>query len=414
MVHVIVVGGGFGGLNAAKILCGKKDVHLTVIDKRNHHLFQPLLYQVATAGLSPAEIAVPIRAILSGTQNTEVFLGSVLGVNLKEKKLTTSFAEIKYDYLLLACGSQQSYFGHEEWKEFAPGLKTVEDATEIRRRVLLAFELAERENDPEKLKSLLTFVIVGGGPTGVELAGAIGEITRYTLSRDFHKIRPSSTRVILVEAAPRILETFGADLASKAAGALETLGITIRTQSRVVEVSENGVKIGAEWIAAKTVIWAAGVKPSELNAKLDTPLDKQGRVVVNKDCSIPGHPEVFVLGDQACFIGENGKALPGLAPVALQQGRFVAKLILGEVRQKPRKNFRYLDKGQMATVGRKQAVLEFGRIRMFGVFAWLAWLLVHVYYLIGFKNRLFVIWEWAYAYFTFKRGARLITNTPEI
>ena len=276
MVHVIVVGGGFGGLNAAKILCGKKDVHLTVIDKRNHHLFQPLLYQVATAGLSPAEIAVPIRAILSGTQNTEVFLGSVLGVNLKEKKLTTSFAEIKYDYLLLACGSQQSYFGHEEWKEFAPGLKTVEDATEIRRRVLLAFELAERENDPEKLKSLLTFVIVGGGPTGVELAGAIGEITRYTLSRDFHKIRPSSTRVILVEAAPRILETFGADLASKAAGALETLGITIRTQSRVVEVSENGVKIGAEWIAAKTVIWAAGVKPSELNAKLDTPLDKQG------------------------------------------------------------------------------------------------------------------------------------------
>ena len=414
MVHVIVVGGGFGGLNAAKILCGKKDVQLTVIDKRNHHLFQPLLYQVATAGLSPAEIAVPIRAILSGTQNTEVFLGSVLGVNLKEKKLTTSFAEIKYDYLLLACGSQQSYFGHEEWKEFAPGLKTVEDATEIRRRVLLAFELAERENDPEKLKSLLTFVIVGGGPTGVELAGAIGEITRYTLSRDFHKIRPSSTRVILVEAAPRILETFGADLASKAAGALETLGITIRTQSRVVEVSENGVKIGAEWITAKTVIWAAGVKPSELNAKLGTPLDKQGRVVVNKDCSISGHPEVFVLGDQACFIGENGKALPGLAPVALQQGRFVAKLILGEVRQKPRKNFLYLDKGQMATVGRKQAVLEFGRIRMFGVFAWLAWLLVHVYYLIGFKNRLFVIWEWAYAYFTFKRGARLITNTPEI
>jgi NADH dehydrogenase len=411
--RVVIVGGGFGGLNAAKFLCHHKNIQLTVIDRRNHHLFQPLLYQVATAGLSPAEIAVPIRSILAGTKNTEVFLGNVTDIDVKNKILKTSFDSIPYDYLILACGAQQSYFGHEEWARFAPGLKSVEDATEIRRRVLLAFELAEREKDPEKMRALLTFVIVGGGPTGVELAGAIGEITRYTLTEDFHKIRPSSTRVILIEAGSRVLETFDPDLSHKAARELESLGVTIWTHSQVLDVTENGVKIGNEEIAARTVIWAAGVKPSELNSKLSVPLDKQGRVIVTGDCSIPDHPEVFVIGDQACFFDDSKKPLPGLAPVALQQGRYVARLILDELRNRPHKQFKYLDKGQLATVGRRRAVLQNGALRMSGFLAWLAWLVVHIYYLIGFKNRLFVIWQWAYAYFTYKRGARLITNNPQ-
>jgi len=410
--RVVIVGGGFGGLNAAQRLCGHKNIQLTVIDRRNHHLFQPLLYQVATAGLSPAEIAVPIRSILSGTSNTEVYLGAVTDIDKEKKTVKTSFGEISYDYLILACGSQQSYFGHEEWAKVAPGLKSLEEATEIRRRVLLAFELAERETDPEKVRALLTFVIVGGGPTGVELAGAIGEITRYTLSRDFHKIRPSGTRVILIEAGNRVLESFDPTLSNKASRELEALGVTIWTHSRVLNVTENGVRIGSEEIAAKTVIWAAGVKPSELNAKLQAPLDKQGRVIVNKDCSIPDHPEIFVIGDQASFVEENQKTLPGLAPVALQQGRFVAQLISDELKGRPRKQFKYLDKGQLATIGRRRAVLQFGGIRMSGFLAWLAWLVVHIYYLIGFKNRIFVLWQWAYAYFTYKRGARLITNTP--
>lgn len=409
--RVVIVGGGFGGLNAAQNLCGHNNIQLTVIDRRNHHLFQPLLYQVATAGLSPAEIAVPIRSILSGTSNTEVFLGSVVDIDKEKKTVKTSFGDVPYDYLILACGSQQSYFGHDEWAKVAPGLKTLEEATEIRRRVLLAFELAERETDPEKVRALLTFVIVGGGPTGVELAGAIGEITRYTLSRDFHKIRPSGTRVILIEAGNRILESFDPTLSNKAARELEALGVTIWTHSRVLNVNETGVRIGGEEIAAKTVIWAAGVKPSELNGKLQTPVDKQGRVIVSKDCSLPDHPEIFVIGDQANFMEENQKPLPGLAPVALQQGRFVARLITDELAGRQRKPFKYLDKGQMATIGRRRAVLQFGGIRMSGFLAWLAWLVVHIYYLIGFKNRIFVIWQWMYAYFTYKRGARLITNT---
>jgi NADH dehydrogenase len=412
--HVVVVGGGFGGLNVAKTLCRQNNIQLTVIDRRNHHLFQPLLYQVATAGLSPAEIAMPIRSILAGTINTEVFLGNVNDIDVKNKIIKTSFADVPYDYLVLACGAQQSYFGHDEWAKYAPGLKSVEDATEIRRRVLLAFELAEREPDPKKVGALLTFVIVGGGPTGVELAGAIGEITRYTLTEDFHKIRPSATRVILIEAGDRILETFDSSLSHKAARELESLGVTIWTHSRVLDVNENGVKIGAEEIAARTVIWAAGVKPSELNNKLGTALDKQGRVIVNGDCSIPDHPEIFVIGDQACFFDGNEKPLPGLAPVALQQGRFVARLIVEELNGRPRKQFKYLDKGQLATIGRRRAVLQLKTLRMSGFVAWLAWLVVHVYYLIGFKNRMFVIWQWAYAYFTYKRGARLITNVQPI
>ena len=289
----------------------------------------------------------------------------------------------------------------------------MEEATEIRRRLLLAFELAEREQDPARTKAFLTFVIVGGGPTGVELAGAIGEITRFTLNHDFHRIRPSSTRVILIEAGSRILGVFQPlSCRKRRFGRSRALGVTVWTNSRVMDVSSDGVQIGGEWIEAKTVIWAAGVKPSELNEILGTPLDKVGRLIVNPDCSLPDHPEVFAIGDQASFLDQGGNFLPGLAPVALQQGRFVAQLIVSEINGGSRKQFRYLDKGQMATIGRKKAVLQRGAFRLSGFFAWLAWLLVHVYYLIGFKNRLFVIWQWAYAYFTFRRGARLITNTP--
>lgn len=410
--RVVIVGGGFGGLNAAKAIARNRHVQLTVLDRRNHHLFQPLLYQVATAGLSPAEIAAPIRSLLSGYKNTEVLLGEVQSVDLVGNSVHTSFGLIPFDYLILACGSRQSYFNHDEWSSLAPGLKSVEDATEVRRRVLLAFEMAERESHPDAIQSWLTFVIVGGGPTGVELAGALGEITRYTLSRDFHKIRPSSTRVILIEASSRILESFSPSLSQKATRALEALGVTVWCHARVTEVTEAGVRLKEDWIGARTVIWAAGVKAVELNAKLGTPLDKQGRLIVNDDCSLPGHSHIFAIGDQACFLDESGKSLPGLAPVALQQGRFVADLILAELTGRFRKKFRYLDKGQLATIGRKKAVLQLGAFQLSGFFAWLAWLIVHVYYLIGFKNRVFVISQWTYAYFTFKRGARLITNAP--
>lgn len=408
---VVIVGGGFGGLNAAKGLCGHGELDVTVIDRRNHHLFQPLLYQVAMAGLSPAEIAMPIRAILHRCSNIDVLLGNVTDIDLQAKFLKTDFRDLSFDYLILACGASHSYFGHDEWEDDAPGLKTLEQATDIRRRVLCAFEMAERETDAEKIKSLLTFVIVGGGPTGVELAGALGEITRFTLAKDFRNINPERTRIILIEAGERILPTFTPESGHRASRDLESLGVMIWTRSRVTEISDKGVKVGNEWIEAQTVIWAAGVKPSELNATLPAERDRQGRVIVGQDLSLPSYPNVFVIGDQACFIPKEGqKPLPGLAPVAIQQGRFVAKLIVNETNGRPRGEFRYLDKGQLATIGRKRAVLEIGSFRMSGLFAWIAWLFVHIYYLIGFKNRFFVLWQWTYSYFTFRRGARLITQ----
>lgn len=408
-VHVVIVGAGFGGLNAAKNLVAQDDVSITLIDRRNHHLFQPLLYQVATAGLSPAEIACPIRSILGRRPNVEVLLGEVTDVNIQTKKITTEFGTLEYDYLILACGSEQSYFGHDEWKEIAPGLKSVEDAIEIRRRILLAFELAEREFDDQKRRKLLNFIIVGGGPTGVELAGAIAEIACYSIAKDFKRISPKSARIILVEAGSRILSSFTEDLSTQAAKDLRSLGVEVKANSKVELITQDGAQVNGEWIDAGTVVWAAGVKPSALNAKLGVALDRQGRIIVANDCSIPGHPEVFVIGDQAHFDWRQAP-LPGLAPVALQQGQFVARAIRRDIRKKPRMDFRYIDKGQMATIGRTKAVLQFGRFKMSGLLAWLAWLIVHVYYLIGFRNRFFVIWEWAYAYITFKRGARLITN----
>jgi len=416
---VIIIGGGFGGLNAAKKLAGEAGVEVTLIDRRNYHLFQPLLYQVAAAGLSPAEIAVPIRSIFSDFENLRVVLGNVEAIDLKAKTVTDDFGRHEYDRLILACGAKHSYFGHPEWEEFAPGLKTLEQATEIRRRIFLAFENAERETDPIAQKKFLTFVIVGGGPTGVELAGALGEISRYTLADDFHNIDPQRTRVILIEAGRRILPSFSEELSRKAARDLESLGVQVWTSSRVIGIDASGVTLGPgepqgvarERIETSTVLWAAGVQPSSLNRQLNAQgvtLDKAGRVIVAPDLSIPLFPDVFVLGDQACLHDTNGKPLPGLAPVAMQEGRAAAANILNDFAGLPRKPFHYVDKGQMATIGRRKAVAEFAGRKLSGLLAWLTWLLVHVYYLIGFKNRLFVLYQWFWSYFTYKRGARLI------
>lgn len=409
---VLIVGAGFGGLNAARALGqAAPQLRVTVVDRRNYHLFQPLLYQVAMAGLSPAEIASPVRSLLAPYANVDVLLGEVREVRAAEKKVLGDFGERSFDCLLLATGAQHSYFGHDEWEEFAPGLKTLEQATEIRRRVLLAYEKAERTQDAEIQKSCLTFVVVGGGPTGVELAGALGEISRYTLKEEFRHIDPRRTRVILIEAGPRILAAFSEKSANQAREDLENLGVSIWTSTRVTRVSAEGVEMGAESLRAATVIWAAGVRPSSLNATLGAELDKAGRVMVNPDLSLPGHPDIFVIGDQAHAL-QNGKPLPGLAPVAMQQGRHAARNILRRLRGQPTEVFHYVDKGQMATIGRSRAVAEFRGLRFHGLLAWLAWIFVHIYYLIGFKNRLFVLVQWIWAYVTYGRGARLITE-PE-
>ncbi|MBF0289497.1 MAG: NAD(P)/FAD-dependent oxidoreductase [SAR324 cluster bacterium] len=408
--HVVIVGGGFAGLNAAKVLGNKKGVKVTLIDRRNHHLFQPLLYQVATAGLNPAEIAAPIRCILADKKNITVLQGEVTNVDLEQRQVFTEFGEFSYDYLILACGSKHSYFGNEKWEKDAPGLKTLEQATEIRRRILMAFEEAERVTDRNQQKQLLTFVIVGGGPTGVEMAGSISEMSRFTLERNFRNIDPKLTRVILVEAGTRILSSFSQSQSSKAMRDLETLGVQVWTSSPVTGVDADGVQIGKERIQANTVLWAAGVQASTLGKTLGVETDKQGRIVVAPDLSLTEHPEVFAAGDQAHFSDENSNPLPGLAPVALQQGRFIAKNIINELEGKQRVLFKYRDKGQMATIGRSKAVAEFKKLRVSGFIAWMGWLLIHVYYLTGLKNRIFVLMQWAWAYWTFRKGARLIMN----
>ncbi len=417
--RIVIVGGGFGGLNAAKKLGGVSGAQVTLLDRSNHHLFQPLLYQVAMAGLSPAEIAAPIRGLLSRFGNVRVLREEVLAVDLAARRITTASGSCDYDALVLACGAQHAYFGHEEWEEHAPGLKTLEQATEIRRRVLTAFEDAEKEPDPERKQALLSFVIVGGGPTGVELAGAIGEMSRFTLARDFREIDPKLTRVILVEAGPRILPSFSEPLASRAVRDLEQLGVQVRTHSAVTRIDQSGVELGPERIRCATTLWAAGVLPSRLGRTLGVPLDPQGRVRVEPDLSLPGHPEVFVIGDQARVVGRDGAPLPGVAPVAMQQGRFVARTIAGDLAGRPRQPFQYADKGQpfqyadkgqMATIGRSRAVVEIGRLRFGGLLAWLLWIVVHIYYLTGFENRLLVVIQWAWSYVSFRRGARLIVG----
>jgi NADH dehydrogenase len=411
-VRVVIVGGGFAGLNAARKLGRCRDARVILVDRRNHHLFQPLLYQVATAGLSPADIAAPIRSILSRYRNTQVLQGVVLDVDLDNRQVRTDFGPLDYDYLVLACGATHSYFGNEHWASVAPGLKTIENATEIRRRILNAYELAERTAEREARRRHLTFVVVGGGPTGVELAGAIGEMSRFALARDFRSINAKSTRVFLMEAGPRILPAFPEKLSDRAARDLEKLGVQIWTDSRVTSVTETGVTVGQERIDATTVIWAAGVRASSLGRKLNAETDRAGRIVVGRDLSLPGHPEVFVLGDQASAPDQSGQPLPGLAPVAVQQGRHVAGTIARELAGKTRCEFHYVDKGMMATIGRNKAVAITGRWQFAGRTAWLAWLVVHVYFLTGFRNRLFVVLQWAWSYVTYRRGARLIVGQP--
>ena len=416
VLRVVVVGGGFAGLNVAKGLGGRAGVHVTLIDRRNHHLFQPLLYQVATAGLSPAEIAAPIRGLLRAHANVEVHQGEVTGVDLVKKQVLGTLGPVPYDRLVLAAGATHSYFGNEAWEPHAPGLKTLEQATEIRRRVLEAYEAAENERDPESQRALLTFVVVGGGPTGVELAGALGEMSRFTLARDFRNIDPTLARIILIEAGDRILASFHPALSSQATRELERLGVQVWTHARVGKVDALGVEVGAERVEARTVIWAAGVQASSIGGQLrgpaTVPRDAQGRVKVRPDLSVPGHPDVFVLGDQAHVVGADKTPLPSIAPVAMQQGQYLARRLRREARgtsgETP--DFKYWDKGQMATIGRSRAVMEMQRFRLAGMFAWLGWLLVHIYYLSGFKNRIFVLFSWAWSYLRFARGARLIVQ----
>jgi len=409
--QIVIVGGGFAGLNAARRLARNERLKITLVDRRNHHLFQPLLYQVAMAGLSPADIAGPIRGILSKLENVWVVCAEVKAVDSKAGVLLTDHDEIRFDYLILACGAQHSYFGHSQWEAVAPGLKTIEQATEIRRRVLSAFEQAEVTDDPAERRRLLTFVVVGGGPTGVELAGAIGEMSRFTLSKDFRNIDAKLARIILVEAGSRILPMFEKKLASRATRDLESLGVQVWTNSMVTNIDQRGVDVSGERIHSATVLWAAGVKASPLGRASGFQCDDAGRIIVGEDLSIPGHPNIFVAGDQCAFNDpQQGRALPGIAPVAMQQGRFIADAIQRELRGKSRGAFRYADKGQMATIGRSRAIAQIGRYRFSGLFAWLVWLTVHIYFLTGFRNRLFVVMSWAWSFFTFRRGARLIVD----
>jgi NADH:ubiquinone reductase (H+-translocating) len=407
---VVIVGGGFAGLHCAKQLGGKKNVSVVLVDRCNFHLFQPLLYQVATAALNPADIAIPIRAILSSYKNIEVLMGEVQTISLVDQKISVGEQQLAYDYLILACGTQNSYFGHENWAPFAPGLKSIPEALDIRKRILMAYEKAEMEQDPEKQRELLTFIVVGGGPTGVEMAGAIAEISRQTLLKDFRHIDPRRARVILLEAAPRILSNYSEETSQRAVSDLESLGSQVWCNFKVTDINQHGVTSSTETIRSATVVWTAGVAAPPVNQALGVPLTQRGLVIVEKDLSLKSHPEVFVLGDQAYFEDDSGKALPGLAPVALQQGVHAAKNILADIRKLPRRPFHYFDRGQMATIGKKKAVAKIGRWEFAGPFAWLLWLVIHIYFLIGFKNRIMVIFQWAWIYFTAKRGARLIVD----
>lgn len=410
MISVLIVGGGFVGINAAKQLGNHRQIQVTLVDRKNHHLFQPLLYQVAMAGLSPADIAVPIRSLVSRYQNCRVLQAEVTGLDLPSNRIMTNVGPMSYDFLILASGSKHSYFGHPEWETFAPGLKTIEQATEIRRRVLTAFEEAERCDDRSKQKKQLTFVIVGGGPTGVELAGAIGEMTRFTLTKDFRNVDVALTRIILVESQSRILPMFSEKQANRAVRYLETLGVQVWTNSVVRSVDSSGVHLDNEFIEAATVLWAAGVEASPLGRMTGGEVDRSGRVQVQNDLSLPHAANVFVAGDMARLETENGGLLPGTASVAMQQGQFLGRLISQIVAGKPRQSFRFVDKGQMATIGRSRAVIEIGKFHMSGRIAWLIWLVVHIYYLTGFRNRLVVVLQWAWSYLTFRCGARLIVD----
>ncbi|MGA3350874.1 MAG: NAD(P)/FAD-dependent oxidoreductase [Candidatus Sulfotelmatobacter sp.] len=425
--RVVIVGAGFGGLNAATTLA-HAPVHVTVIDRKNHHTFQPLLYQVATAGLSPGEIATPIRSILRHHKNIEVLMAEVTGFDLERHVVLTQGQdesgdmEIPYDSLIVATGASHAYFGHDDWQAYAPGLKTIEDAIEIRRRVLLAFELAERQAAEGKPVEPLNFAVVGGGPTGVELAGTLAEICRHALAQDFRSIDPRHTHIHLIEGGPHVLPAYPEDLSRSALEQLQRLGVDVLTSTMVTNVEAGAITMGKTRMNAAVILWAAGVAASALGKKLGVPVDRAGRVPVQPDLSIPNHPEVFVIGDLAALKDKSGKMLPGVAQTAIQEGRYVAKLIRQEVEHKhtspntafDRKPFHFWDKGSLATIGRAAAVAEFGKIHISGFLAWLSWLFIHIFFLIGFQNRILVLVQWAWSYFTYERGARLITGSSSL
>ena len=417
--RVVVIGAGFGGLEAARVLGRAHEVDVTVIDRANHHLFQPLLYQVATAALAPTDITAPIRWLLGRYHNTEVVLGDVDAIDPARRIVHVAgdpnveaddAREVRYDFLIVATGSHHAYFGHDDWEPMAPGLKSIENALEMRRRFLLAFERAERSDDPAEQAALMTFVIVGGGPTGVELAGVMPSIARDALRGDFRRIDTSATRVILLEGGPRVLSSFPEELSRHAQRDLEQLGVEVRTGSVVTGVTPEGAYVGTEFIPARTIFWAAGNTASELSRFLDAPLDRAGRVRVAADLSVPQHPELFVAGDMALVLRSGGEPVPGVAPAAMQEGRAAARNVLRTIRGEPRRPFHYVNKGNLAAIGRARAVADFGRFHLTGRLAWLTWLFVHILYLAGFRNRLSVLVEWAYAYFTYQRGSRLITE----
>lgn len=425
--RVVIVGAGFGGLNAAQSLA-KAPVRVTVIDRKNHHLFQPLLYQVATAALSPGEITAPIRSILRSQKNAEVLMAEVTGFDLEHQIVQMPDLSVPYDYLIVASGASHAYFGHEDWAPLAPGLKSIEDATEIRRRILLAFELAERQTAAGEPSPPLNFVIVGAGPTGVELAGTLAEICHHALTHEFRFINPARAHILLLEGGPRVLPAYPPDLSASAQEQLHRLGVDVRTSTMVTQVEPGAIRFGDTRIEAAVVLWAAGVAASPLGKKLGAATDRAGRVIVQPDLSLPNHPEVFVIGDLAEVKDKNGKMLPGVAPVAIQQGRYVAKLIQHEIKGRTadvhsaksknqavtRPTFHYWDKGSLATIGRAAAVADFGKLHVSGFSAWLSWLFVHLFFLIGFRNRILVVIQWAWSYVTYERGARLITGSTSL
>jgi NADH dehydrogenase len=408
--HVVIIGGGFGGLEAARRLA-KAPVRVTLVDRRNHHLFQPLLYQVATAALTGPDIAAPLRKVLRRQKNAQVLMAEARSIDLAKKRVELDEGHLDYDFLILAAGATHSYFGHDEWRPFAPGLKTLGEAVEIRRRVLLSYEAAEREPDPRIRAEHLTFVVIGAGPTGVELAGALAEIAHHTMAKNFRTFDPGDARVILLEGGARVLPTFDEKLSSKARRSLHKLGVDVRVNSKVTHIDATGVVVNDEHISARTVLWGAGVRGALIAETLGVPLDRGGRVPVGPDLSLPGHPEVFVVGDLA-LIKIDDVAVPGLAPAALQGGRHAARAVRETVANQPRTPFRYRDKGSLATIGRSAAVAQVGRWRFSGYFAWLFWLFIHVLFLIEFRNRLAVVWEWAFQWFTWQRSARVIMENP--
>ena len=410
--HVVILGGGFGGLAVARGLAHTK-ARITLIDRRNHHLFQPLLYQVATAGLSAPSIAAPLRQNLRRQTNVTVLMDEARDVDLARRRVTLSQGTLDYDALVVATGATHAYFGHDEWEPYAPGLKTLDDAFTIRRRVLLAFERAEREDDPAQRQAWLNFVIVGGGATGVELAGTVAEIARHTLPREFRRADPRRANVLLVEAGPRLLPAFAPELSEKARRQLEKLGVEVRLGAPVTGIDAQGVMLGDTPHPARTVLWAAGVAASPLGSRLGAPVDRAGRVLVEPDLSVPGHPDVFVIGDLASVTQTDGKPVPGVAPAAKQMGRYVAATLKARWQGKQPRPFRYRDDGSLATIGRMAAVAQFGRLKLSGLLAWWVWLIAHITFLIGFRNRLVVMLDWAWAYWTYQRHARIVTGTDE-